>query len=211
MTGNSDDSRLKSIYESGDTAALEAEYDNWSESYDADTAGSGYRLPFLVAAFITRYVPSCDAEILDAGAGTGLGGESLSVLGYRNLTAIDLSRDMLDIAKRTGAYRSLLQMQLGGPLEFEDKHFAAVISTGVFTEGHAPADSFDELVRITQPGGYIVFTVRDDVYRDKGFKEKQQALADAGRWKLIEQSDAVRAYTLGEPDIRAYFFVYRIT
>lgn len=85
-----------------------------------------------------------------------------------------------------------------------------MVSTGVFTEGHAPPSSFDELIRVTRPGGHIIFTVRDDVYRERGFQEKQESLSAADKWMLIEQSDAVRAYTLGEPHIRAFFFIYQI-
>lgn len=209
MTGKQSDNPLASIYGTGE-AALEAQYDQWSESYDADTAAGGYRLPFLIAGFVARYIPSTEAEILDAGAGTGLGGESLAVLGYRHVTGIDLSQDMLEQAGKTKAYRELLQMKLGGALAFEDQQFECVISTGVFTEGHAPASSFDDLLRVTRAGGYIIFTVRDDIYRDKGFKEKQDTLAAHGKWKLVEQTGAVRAYTIGEPHLRVFFFVYQV-
>lgn len=210
MTGTESENPLASIYETGSDKALEAEYDKWSASYDSDTAGQGYRLPFLLTGFVARYIPSTDARILDAGAGTGLCGESLAVLGYRNLTAIDLSREMLDQASKSGAYRQVAQMKLGEALDLERQHFDGVVSTGVFTEGHAPPSSFDELIRVTRPGGHIIFTVRDDVYREQGFKEKQEKLCAAGKWMLIEQSEAVRAYTLGEPHIRAYFFIYQV-
>lgn len=209
MSGIKDSNPLASIYGTGE-AALEAQYDKWSDSYDADTAAGGYRLPFLVVGFVARHVASTDADILDAGAGTGLCGESLAVLGYRNVTGIDLSQDMLEQAVKTKAYRELLQMKLGGALAFEDQRFEGVISTGVFTEGHAPASSFDELLRVTRSGGHIIFTVRDDIYRDRGFKEKQNALEADGKWKLIEQSEAVRAYTFGEPHLRVFFFVYEV-
>lgn len=209
MSKPRDSNPLASIYAT-DEAALEAQYDKWAGNYDADTAAGGYRLPFLVAGFVARYITSSEAEILDAGAGTGLGGESLAVLGYRQVTGIDLSQDMLAQAERTEAYHELLQMKLGGTLAFKDQRFEGVISTGVFTEGHAPASSFDELLRVTRPGGHIIFTVRDDIYRDKGFKEKQDALAADGKWKLIEQTAAVRAYTVGEPHLRVFFFVYQV-
>jgi SAM-dependent methyltransferase len=210
MTGNGDEPPLASIYRTGDDTALEAAYDGWSDSYNADTAAGGYRYPYLVTGFVARYVPDTASAILDAGAGTGLGGESLATLGYRNLTAIDLSQKMLDQAARLKAYIRLERMQLGAPLAFDDDTFAAVISTGVFTEGHAPPSSFDELIRITRQGGHIIFTVRDDIYRDKGFREKQDLLAGAGRWKLLEMTDPVRAYTVGEQHIRAHFFVYQV-
>ena len=34
------------------------------------------------------------------------------------------------------------------------------------------AQARDELVRVTLPGGYIVFRLRPDVYESSGFKEK---------------------------------------
>lgn len=121
MTGREPESPLASIYETGGDLALEAEYDRWSASYDGETAGQGYRLPFLITGFVARYIPSTDAKILDAGAGTGLCGESLAVLGYRNLTAIDLSHDMLEQASKSGAYRQLERMKLGDALDLESR------------------------------------------------------------------------------------------
>ena len=210
MSGKSSGTPLASIYEAGDETALEAEYDKWATSYDADTAAGGYRLPFLVSGFVARYLPATEAAILDAGAGTGLAGEGLGLLGYRNLTGIDLSQKMLDHAAKLGVYRRLERMKLGDTLAFDNDLFDGVISTGVFTEGHAPPSSFDALIRVTKPGGYIIFTVRDDVYLDKGFKEKQDALATGGAWRLVEMTDPVRAYTAGEPHIRGIFFVYQV-
>lgn len=210
MGGNNNDRPLASIYEAGDEAALESEYDSWADKYDADTAAGGYRLPFLVAAFVARYLPATDAAILDAGAGTGLAGDGLRVLGYGNITGIDLSQKMLDRAASLKVYRRLERMTLGETLAFHSDLFDGVISTGVFTEGHAPPSSFDELVRVTRPGGHIIFTVRDDVYLEKGFKEKQSALEADGAWKLIEMTEPVRAYTISEAHIRAIFFVYEV-
>ena len=40
--------------------------------------------------------------------------------------------------------------------------FAAVLSSGTITPRHAPAHSFDELIRVAMPGASIVFSLRDD-------------------------------------------------
>jgi SAM-dependent methyltransferase len=101
-------------------------------------------------------------------------------------------------------------MMLGEPLDFPDAHFAAVIATGVFTEGHAPHSSFDELIRVTRLGGHLVFNVRDDVYEQRGFRERQEALETAGRWRLRERSDPFRPFTITEPHLRARIFVYEV-
>jgi hypothetical protein len=79
------------------------------------------------------------------------------------------------------------------------------------TEGHAPAASLDELVRVTRPGGHIVFSLRPDVYRDSGFKEKQDALEAEGEWKLVEASEAFQPLPKGEPDVYHQVWVYQVT
>ena len=118
-------------------------------------------VPALALEACRQYVPS-DARILDAGAGTGLVGKALSDAGYRNLTAIDMSPGMLEEARAKGVYRQLRRMVLGERLDFPDDNFDAVVSIGVLTLGHAPARSLDEMVRVTKPGGHVIFTLRPD-------------------------------------------------
>ncbi|MFC1914110.1 class I SAM-dependent DNA methyltransferase [Chloroflexota bacterium] len=151
------------------------------------------------------------SRILDAGAGTGLMGELLAGLGYREMTAMDLSQGMLEEARKKNVYREFHQMMMGEPLDYATDSFDAVISVGVFTVGHAPASSFDELIRITKQGGYIVFTLRPDVYENSGFREKQKALESAGKWKRIELSDKFQTLPKGEPDVHHQVWVYQVT
>ena len=160
-------------------------------------------MPQLCSAFFARHVARETTPILDAGCGTGAAGDCLRILGYGSILGVDLSQAMLALAERTGAYASLRQMVLGERLDFPDHQFAAAIVSGVFTEGHAPPSSFDELIRVLQPGARIVFNVRQDVYENDGFREAQDALEGQGRWRLIERSAPFRPFTIKEPDIRA--------
>jgi predicted TPR repeat methyltransferase len=189
---------------------LESQYAKWAAGYDAENAAAGFRLPALATGLVARYVPVSGELILDAGCGTGLAGDNLRILGYRNLVGIDLSEPMLALAKRRGIYSSLHRMVLGEPLDFGDDTFIATVASGVFTEGHAPHSSFDELIRITKAGGHLIFTVRDDIYEKHGFREKQESLEAARRWKLIERSERFRSFTIKEPNIFARLFVYEV-
>ena len=146
-------------------------YDAWAEEYDADLQSYGYRSPAIVAGIVGRYIPRDSSPILDAGAGTGIMGEVLKTLGYEGITALDLSKGMLEIAARKGVYADLRQSALGEELDFPTDHFTVVVCIGTFAAGHAPPASFDELVRITRPHGQIIFTVRTDMYEQGGFKE----------------------------------------
>ena len=84
---------------------------------------------------------------------------------------MDLCHGMPEEARRKKVYRELHRMVMGEPRDFPSDSFDAVVSVGPLTVGHAPASSLDELVRITRPGGHIVFTLRPDVYQTGGFKE----------------------------------------
>jgi len=127
-----------------------------------------------------------------------------------NLVAMDLSTGMLEEARKKNAYQEFHQMMMGGPLIFATDSFDAVISVGVLTVGHAPASSLDELIRITRPDGYIVFSLRPDVYRDSGFKEKQAALESEGKWKLSEVSEEFQPMPKGEPDVYHQVWAYQV-
>ncbi len=180
------DGRVEWILSSKSNEEVAARYNLWAQEYDADLQSYGYRSPGITAGLVGRYVPNDGSPVLDAGAGTGIMGEILALLGYSDITALDLSPGMLEVAGRKGVYKDLKQAALGGPLDFPSDHFGAVVCIGTLVGGHAPPSSFDELIRITRPGGRLVFTVRSDVYFGGGFKDRQEELEAAGAWKLLE-------------------------
>jgi SAM-dependent methyltransferase len=185
-------------------------YDNWADDYERRILSYGYSTPAVAAGFFGRYVRPEDGPVLDAGAGSGLMGEVLAPLGYGGLVGIDLSREMLELARRKGVYKDLRQMELGGRLDFPDDAFGSVVSTGVFAAGHAPPGSFDDLIRVTRPGGLVVFGVRTDVYLEGGFKEKQDALEKEGRWQLLEATDPFSHLRFEDPELKVRVFAYRV-
>jgi len=203
--------RVQWIYSSHDNKELAERYDQWARDYDSDLGEEfGWLGPQRAVKLFSNHVPEKEAMILDAGAGTGLVGALLSKQGYDNLVAMDLSKGMLEEAQNKNVYKEFHQMVMGEPLDFKTDSFDAVISVGVLTVGHAPASSFDELIRITKPGGYIVFSLRPDVYRDSGFKEKQDNLEAAEKWKLVEVSEEFQPLPKGEPDVYHQVWVYQV-
>ncbi|WP_298561431.1 class I SAM-dependent methyltransferase [uncultured Aliiroseovarius sp.] len=201
---------LSSAFAARGNDVLEAKYDEWAETYDADNAAMGFRLPVLASAFFARWVPT-GGKVLDAGCGTGLAAENLWILGYRDLVGIDISNAMLDKARETDVFSELHRMVMGEMLDFTTDTFSGAIVTGVFTEGHAPHSSFDELIRVVKQGGYIVFNVREDIYQEHGFREKMDSLEVEGLWKLSERSEAFRPFTISEPHVVARIFAYQVT
>lgn len=199
--------RLNWIYSAKGVQDLEERYDLWAKEYDEDVASYGYKIPGVLAGFLGRYLKTDDGTILDAGAGTGIMGEVMSLLGYHELVAMDLSQGMLELARQKGAYRELHRMVLGEHLDFPDNTFAGTVAVGVLSVGHAPPESFDELIRCTRAGGYVIFSVRADA---EGFKERQDKLERDNKWKLVEATVPFVSLPLGEPDIKHRIFVYQV-
>jgi predicted TPR repeat methyltransferase len=186
-------------------------YDNWAEDYEQRILSYGYATPAVAAWFFGRYVgPKDGTAVLDAGAGTGMMGEILAPVGYDDLVGIDVSANMLELARKKGVYKELRQMELGGRLDLPSDAFAAVIATGVFAAGHAPPASFEELIRVTKPGGCVIFSVRTDVYVDGGFKDKQEALEREERWRLLEMSEPFSHLRFEDPELKVQVFAYRV-
>lgn len=206
-----EENRVRWVYASRNNKELEERYDIWAEQYETDLIRDfGYPGPENIADVTQRYV-SKDGLILDAGAGTGLVGLHLSLLGYHNIVAMDLSMGMLDEARKKNVYSELLQMVMGEHLGFPSDHFDAVVSFGVLTEGHAPASSLEELVRITKPGGYIIYALRTDLYENNGFKELQDSLETSGKWRLIELGKKFQTLPKGEPYLYSNTWVFTVS
>ena len=203
------ENKVQWVYSSTNNQELAERYDQWAADYDKDLEDDfGWVAPQRCCEVFAKYVDKA-AKILDAGAGTGLVGKILSGMGYSSLDAMDLSQGMLDESRKKNVYQGFHQMVMGESLGFSTDTYDAVITVGVLTVGHAPPSSLDELVRVTKPGGHIVFSLRPDVYLNDGFKEKHQQLEAGGKWKLVLESDPIQLLPKGEPEVMHQVWVYQ--
>lgn len=185
MAAEQHDGFLGAVYGASSTVELARHYDAWANSYDAEMARTGYRHPAIALALLTRHVPPGAMPLLDAGAGTGLLGEWLGIVGYPRVVALDISEGMLAVAASKGCYAALHRAALGRTLPFPDKHFAAITAVGVFSTGHVGVEGLDDLIRICRPGGAIVLTVKNTLW-DNGFSARVDALAAKGVLTMAE-------------------------
>jgi SAM-dependent methyltransferase len=187
MTRSNHQGYLDAVYNAGGGGEIAKLYDGWAETYDAEMARNGYRHPSICLALLARHLSHGASPVLDAGAGTGLLGEWLKIMGYPRVEALDLSEGMLAVAARKGCYDALHCLALGGPLPFADGHFAGVIACGVFSTGHVGAEGLDELIRICRPGGTLVLTVKNTLW-EGGFAERVAALEAQGFFTSAEET-----------------------
>ena len=212
MTESRDD-RLQRVYGARDLDELTEGYAAWAEQYDRDVMAMGYQTPAIVAGMMGRHVPTTQSPILDCGAGTGLVGLLLAGLSYDGLHAMDMSEEMLAVARSRGCYDDVRRGVLGEPLDYADDRFAAVVASGVFTVGHAPASAYDEIVRILRPGGLFIVSERVDNDANADYRARREALESQGRWRFHDQTELLTIFPLepAEAELRHRVFVYRAT
>lgn len=153
-------------------------YADWADTYDAAFAeANDYRPPGVVARLFAE--AGGTGPVLDAGAGTGLGGLALAAHGIGPVDAVDLSPEMLAVAERKRVYRALVEGDLLARLPIADGAYAGVVSAGTFTLGHVGPAGFDELLRVAAPGALLVISVNARAFESDGFAAKMAALAPA--------------------------------
>jgi len=148
-------------------------YKKWAKTYDQDFAlNSKYLSPNKICNYFNKHSQNTDTPILDVGAGTGLVGECLYKTGNKKIIGIDISSEMLEQAKLKKCYSLLLEGDVTKKIPLKNDFFGAVVSAGTFTHGHVGPNAFDELLRITKPGGLFVLSINTKVFVIDGFKEK---------------------------------------
>ena len=165
---------------------LQNVYNEWASAYDYDNDNllGTVSQPLSVQIF-QEYTEDKSLRIIDVGCGTGLVGMELEKVGYSNFDGIDISQEMIDIAKYRG-YSKLFIGSLNDSLPYENDEYDAAFCVGVFTHGHVGSDRLDEFVRIVKPGGVICFTINEGVYKSYGFNLKIKKLESEHVWKVLE-------------------------
>jgi len=190
-------------------------YADWASTYDADHEAIGFFGHRLTAEVLARHLTRHDvARVLDAGAGTGAAGEELHALGFRDLHALDLSPQMLEVASEKGMYRELGVADLSLPVDkYRTGTFDAAVLVGVFSYGQAPPEAIDEILRLVRAGGVVAFTMRTDFFEEDamGVRSRIAALEESGAWTLLECTEPMPYLPAKDPDAEFRVWCYRVT
>ena len=178
---------LGEVYSATTSDQIAEIYDRWSTTYDDYMQQVGYRHPVICASLLARYVPVDASPILDAGAGTGLIGEALHILGYAQIDGLDISAGMLDQARAKGIYGTLHLADLNQPLDLAESSYGAIVSCGVFTTGHVGGEGLQNLIALCRPGGHLITTVKLTIWEDE-VKSVVNGFKAAGIVRVVEQT-----------------------
>ena len=197
-----------------DGAENAAVYDNWAQDYDAQLAGWGYEAPAhgarLLAGHLDRFYRG---RLFDCGCGTGLTGKALRDAGARGeLIGFDASAASLEVARAKGVYDRLEEADLNAALALDDDSIDGVLCCGVLTYIEAEP-LFREWIRVTRPGGVLVFTSRNDLHFQRDYPGIFDRLQDERAWVRVHLSEAM-PYLPGNPEfgdqIKVFYGVFRV-
>ena len=182
-------------------------YRKWAKQYDRQMHDQlHYCSPRLIVERMRRHLPDQRARILDIGCGTGLTIQGLAEAGYVDLHGLDLSAEMIEVARRRGIYSSLRVGDVNRPLDYADGYFAGVISSGTFTHGHVGPAPLDEICRIMAERAILACTVHKDLWESMAFDAAFDRLVQNRTLKLLSL-ELDRFYENREPE--GWFCVYQ--
>ncbi|MEO0386560.1 MAG: methyltransferase domain-containing protein [Pseudomonadota bacterium] len=155
-------------------------YSDWAGSYDREVAENGYATPGRSAALLAASGVAFTAPVLDIGCGTGISGTALAEAGFQHIDGTDFSQEMLALAAEKRVYRSLTRTDVADPLPIGVGAYAAIAAIGLFSPGHAPAETIDHVLAKLGPGGRFVFSLNDHALDDPSYEGRVREHTDCG-------------------------------
>lgn len=192
MTQNDDTKDGFTSLKDGSTnsTAVAAYYDELADTYDATLKNWDYQAPDDAAVTLCEHLKSGD-KILDVGCGTGMFAKAMSRRLDCHIEGIDISAASLEIAKKQGGYDRVQCHDLQtNPLPVTDNAFDAAACVGVMTYIEDAAGLLADLCRVVRPGGYILFTQRDDRWIEKDFDSLINNFEERRLWTPLKVSKA---------------------
>jgi predicted TPR repeat methyltransferase len=106
-------------------------------------------------------------RVLDAGCGSGLLRNYIDIKDAK-LFGFDLSEDMLQVAKATGAYSDLRPHDLFNAVPYENEFFETIYCMGVlgYINTSKPIAEFQ---RCLKPRGFLVIAMREEHFEEYGY------------------------------------------
>lgn len=138
-------------------------FDSFAVTFEQRLAALEYRVPERIGeALARRGIARGDLEVLDAGCGTGLCGPFLRPYA-RTLTGVDLSGEMLELARARALYDGLETAELTTFLGAHRACFDLIVGGDVLCYFGQLAPVLEAAAAALRPGGRFLFSVEQDI------------------------------------------------
>jgi SAM-dependent methyltransferase len=137
-----------------------AHYRRWARSYDHDVFEHSQVIGTdTIADLLAAHLSDRTASVIDLGCGTGAAGRRLQSHGFQNIDGVDLSPEMLAVARSTGAYRSLEVTDLNTAFLLPHPAYAASICAGTFVDGHVGPSAVPLVTAFLMPDAIVGWVI----------------------------------------------------
>jgi predicted TPR repeat methyltransferase len=175
-----------------------AYYRAFAPTYDSDFAVQlGWQYLKLIAAAYHALAVG-NVPIADIGCGTGYVAMELAIPPAQ-IDGMDISPEMLALAKDKNLYRNLYEIDLTGSLAKISNKYGAVLSAGTFTHGHLGPEPLRGLLDIARVGGVFIIGVKQSHFEDKKFSNLLDALVREKKITAVK-IDRVKIYSKPDHD-----------
>ncbi|WP_137700569.1 class I SAM-dependent DNA methyltransferase [Marimonas lutisalis] len=170
------------VPEGGDTRRL---YSEWAETYERELSDNGYVTPQRIAAALAKFTKDPAAPLLDYGCGTGMSGEALRAAGFSTIDGVDVTAEMLDIARAKSIYRTITIADPAEPAPVTPGAYPMIAAIGVIGIGAAPLSLFDELMHALPKGGLFALSFNDHALEHPEYEAKVNEWVDSAAARLL--------------------------
>lgn len=198
-------------------------FDVFAPDFESVLSSLDYQTPQQIDGFLKTFYgenPQKKLHILDAGCGTGLCGKYLKkYAGFFSLDGVDLSSEMLNVAKGKKLYNRLFCREITEFLSSRKKKYDLIVSADVFTYFGELDSLFEKLFSALKESGRIIFSVTANEQNEDDF-----LLHISGRFQhhenyvkrlleskgfILEKQERARLRKEGEYDVWGYIFAAR--
>ena len=164
-------------------------YKSFAPTYDSEFATQlGWHTPKIIAACYHAQANG-DVPIADIGCGTGYVAAELG-MSRETIDGMDISPDMLAIAKQKNLYRNLYEVDLTDSLDKISNGYGAVLSAGTFTHGHLGPEPLKGLLAIARSSGLFIIGVNQSHFEKQNFSSVLDALISENKISELKMERA---------------------
>lgn len=179
---------------------IESLFDRYADDFDSHMKNLGYKVPELIFSAVKKVKGGKvkDLNIIDLGCGTGTSGRLFRPFA-KNITGVDLSAKMLEMAAKERAYDNLLRGDVIEALKQQKQKCDLIIAADVFIYVGILDEFFLQAANTLVKGGLMAFSIEEDegidynlhsTGRYKHSSEYIKRLADKNAFKIRHDEQA---------------------